>query len=159
MATIDIDIDMSVLKRKLKATEDKIKQGVENGLRELASEMKQMEQDIIDDNDNIGGDGTYKRTGRLKSSITIMPIKWSNGIAEISVVPKGYGDIPLFNEFGTGIYASDGNGREDGWVYQIAPNEFRFTRGLPPKYYVRDTRDFYEDKAITFIEKNIQRLL
>ena len=30
MATIDIDIDMSVLKRKLKATEDKIKQGVEN---------------------------------------------------------------------------------------------------------------------------------
>ena len=87
MATIDIDIDMSVLKKKLKATEDKIKQGVENGLRELASEMKQMEQDIIDE--NIGGDGTYVRTGKLKSSITIMPIKWSNGIAEISVVPKG----------------------------------------------------------------------
>ena len=159
MATIDIDIDMSVLKRKLKATEDKIKQGVENGLRELASEMKQMEQDIIDDNDNIGGDGTYKRTGRLKSSITIMPIRWSNNVAEISVVPKGYGDIPLFNELGTGIYASNGNGREDGWVYPLGNDEFRFTRGLPPKYFVRDTRAFYEDKAITFIEKNIQRLL
>ena len=155
--TFDIDLDMSALKKKLKATEEQIKQGVENGLRQLASEMKQMEQDIIDS--NIGGDGTYVRTGKLKSSITVMPIKWSSDIAEISVVPKGYGDIPLFNELGTGIYASDGNGREDGWVYQIAPNEFRFTRGLPPKYFVRDTRAFYEDKAITFIEKNIQRLL
>ena len=85
--TFDIDLDMSALKKKLKATEEQIKQGVENGLRQLASEMKQMEQDIIDE--NIGGDGTYVRTGKLKSSITIMPIKWSNGIAEISVVPKG----------------------------------------------------------------------
>ena len=156
MATIDIDIDMSVLKRKLKATEDKIKQGVENGLRELASEMKQMEQDIIDE--NIGGDGTYVRTGKLKSSITIMPIRWTNDVAEISVVPKGC-NYAIYNELGTGIYADNGQGREDGWVYPLGNGEFRFTRGLPPKYYVRDTRDFYEDKAITFIEKNIQRLL
>ena len=154
--TFDIDLDMSALKKKLKATEEQIKQGVENGLRQLASEMKQMEQDIIDS--NIGGDGTYVRTGKLKSSITIMPIRYSNNIIEISVVPKGC-NYAIYNEFGTGIYASDGNGREDGWVYQIAPNEFRFTRGLPPKYFVRDTRAFYEDKAITFIEKNIQRLL
>lgn len=156
MATIDIDIDMSVLKRKLKATEDKIKQGVENGLRELASEMKQMEQDIIDS--NIGGDGTYVRTGKLKSSITIMPIKHSNNIIEISVVPKGC-NYAIYNELGTGIYADNGQGREDGWVYPLGNGEFRFTRGLPPKYYVKDTRAFYEDKAITFIEKNIQRLL
>lgn len=156
MATIDIDIDMSVLKRKLKATEDKIKQGVENGLRELASEMKQMEQDIIDE--NIGGDGTYVRTGKLKSSITIMPIRWTNDVAEISVVPKGC-NYAIYNELGTGIYADNGQGREDGWVYPLGNDEFRFTRGLPPKYFVRDTREFYEDKAITFIEKNIQRLL
>ena len=156
--TFDIDLDMSALKKKLKATEEQIKQGVENGLRQLASEMKQMEQDIIDS--NIGGDGTYVRTGKLKSSITIMPIKWSNGIAEISVVPKGYNiTILLVNELGSGIYADNGQGREDGWVYPIGDGEFRFTRGLPPKYYVRDTRAFYEDKAITFIEKNIQRLL
>ena len=156
MATIDIDIDMSVLKKKLKATEDKIKQGVENGLRELASEMKQMEQDIIDS--NIGGDGTYVRTGKLKSSITIMPIRWTNDVAEISVVPKGC-NYAIYNELGTGIYADNGQGREDGWVYPLGNGEFRFTRGLPPKYFVRDTREFYEDKAITFIEKNIQRLL
>lgn len=156
MATIDIDIDMSVLKKKLKATEDKIKQGVENGLRELASEMKQMEQDIIDE--NIGGDGTYVRTGKLKSSITIMPIRWTNDVAEISVVPKGC-NYAIYNELGTGIYADNGQGREDGWVYPLGNGEFRFTRGLPPKYFVRDTREFYEDKAITFIEKNIQRLL
>lgn len=154
--TFDIDLDMSALKKKLKATEEQIKQGVENGLRQLASEMKQMEQDIIDS--NIGGDGTYVRTGKLKSSITIMPIKWSNGIAEISVVPKGC-NYAIYNEFGTGIYADNGQGREDGWVYPIGDGEFRFTRGLPPKYFVRDTREFYEDKAITFIEKNIQRLL
>ena len=156
MAQFEIKLDLKGFNKTLDEIQDAVKQGTENGLKQLASEMKQMEHDIIDS--NIGGDGSYVRTGKLKSSITIMPITWSNGLAEISVVPKGC-NYAIYNELGTGIYADNGQGREDGWVYPLGNDEFRFTRGLPPKYFVRDTREFYEDKAITFIEKNIQRLL
>ena len=156
MAQFEITIDLKGLNKTLDEIERAVKQGTENGLKQLASEMKQMEHDIIDS--NIGGNGSYVRTGKLKSSITIMPITWSNGLAEISVVPKGC-NYSLYNEFGTGIYADNGNGRKDGWVYPLGNGEFRFTMGLPPKYFVRDTREFYEDKASRFIEDNIRRLL
>ena len=150
----EIKIDLKGLNKTLDEIQDAVKQGTELGLKQVASEMKQMEHDIIDI--NIGGDGSYVRTGKLKSSITIMPITWSNGLAEISVVPKGC-NYAIYNELGTGIYADDG--RQDGWVYPLGNGEYRFTRGLPPKYFVRDTREFYSDKASRFIEDNIKRLL
>ena len=157
MAQFEITIDLKGLNKTLDEIERAVKQGTENGLKQLASEMKQMEHDIIDA--NIGGDGSYVRTGKLKSSITIMPITWSNGLAEISVVPKGC-NYSLYNELGTGIYADNGNGRKDGWVYPLGNGEFRFTMGLPPKYFVRDTREFYDEgKASKIIEDNIRRLL
>ena len=152
----EIKLDLKGLNKTIDEIEKAVKQGTELGLKQVASEMKQMEHDIIDA--NIGGDGTYVRTGKLKSSITIMPITWSNGLAEISVVPKGC-NYAIYNELGTGIYADNGNGRQDGWVYPLGNGEFRFTMGLPPKYFVRDTRQFYEDKASRFIEDNIRRLL
>ena len=152
----EVKLDLKKFNKAIDEIEDAIKQGTENGLKQLASEMKQIEHDIIDS--NIGGDGSYVRTGKLKSSITIMPITWSNGLAEISVVPKGC-NYAIYNELGTGIYADNGNGRKDGWVYPLGGGEFRFTMGLPPKYFVRDTREFYEDKASRFIEDNIRRLL
>ena len=153
----EIKIDLKGLNKTIDEIQDAVKQGTENGLKQVASEMKQMEHDIIDA--NIGGDGTYVRTGKLKSSITIMPITWSNGLAEISVVPKGC-NYAIYNELGTGIYADNGNGRQDGWVYPLGNGEFRFTMGLPPKYFVRDTREFYDAKKVSvFIEQNIYRLL
>ena len=154
----EIKLDLKGLNKTLDEIEDSIRQGTENGLKQVASEMKQMEHDIIDS--NIGGDGSYVRTGKLKSSITIMPITWSNGLAEISVVPKGYGDIPYFNEHGTGIYADNGQGRKTPWCYPLGGGEFRFTRGLPPKYFVRDTRkEFDAEKVSVFIKQNIYLLL
>ena len=153
----EIKLDLKNFNKTIDEIEKAVRQGTEIGLKQVASEMKQMEHDIIDA--NIGGDGTYVRTGKLKSSITIMPITWSNGLAEISVVPKGC-NYAIYNELGTGIYADDGNGREDGWVYPLGNGEFRFTMGLPPKYFVRDTREFYDAKKVSyFIEQNIYRLL
>ena len=110
MAQFEITLDLKGFNKTLDEIQDAVKQGTENGLKQLASEMKQMEHDIIDS--NIGGDGSYVRTGKLKSSITIMPITWSNGLAEISVVPKGC-NYAIYNELGTGIYADNGNGRKD----------------------------------------------
>ena len=154
----EIKLDLKKLNKTLDEIEDSIEQGVEIGLNQVASEMRENEHDIIDT--NIGGDGSYVRTGRLKSSIDITPITWSGGIAEISIAPKKYSDIALYNELGTGIYADNGKGRKTPWCYPLGGGEFRFTRGLPPKYFVRDTRKEYNaEKVSVFIEDNIRRLL
>lgn len=148
-----ITVDTSDLIKGLNKDLDKIKQGIEDGMRQVAMELKDMQHDIIDN--NIGGDGSYVRTGKLKSSITIMPLEWSNGLANMTVTSVGYGMIPLYNELGTGIYAENGNGRQDGWFYPTGDGTYRFTLGLPPKYFVRDSYEFYKDKAPIIIQQSI----
>jgi HK97 gp10 family phage protein len=41
-------------------------------------------------------------------------------------------EYAVFHEFGTGIYASNGQGRKDGWVYTNRKGETVFTRGSRP---------------------------
>ena len=38
----------------------------------------------------------------------------------------------IWEEFGTGEYALEGNGRKGGWVYEDAKGEGHFTRGKKP---------------------------
>lgn len=38
----------------------------------------------------------------------------------------------IWEEFGTGEYALQGNGRKGGWVYRDAKGKFHFTRGKTP---------------------------
>ena len=39
-------------------------------------------------------------------------------------------------EYGTGIYARDGDGRQTPWVYRTADGEFYFTEGQKPQPYI-----------------------
>ena len=63
-----ITIDTSSLLKGLEKDLQKIQEGLEEGMRLVGSEIAQMQQDIIDA--KIGGDGSYIRTGKLKSSVT-----------------------------------------------------------------------------------------
>lgn len=43
-------------------------------------------------------------------------------------------EYAIWQEYGTGEYAVEGNGRKGGWVYQDPKTgEYRFTRGTKPK--------------------------
>lgn len=43
-------------------------------------------------------------------------------------------EYAIWQEFGTGEYALNGNGRKGGWVYKnLKTNEFVFTRGNKPR--------------------------
>ncbi len=147
-----ITIDTSLLMKGLEKDLQKIQEGLEEGMRLVASEIAQMQQDIIDA--KIGGDGSYIRTGKLKSSVTIMPLEWSNGLASMTVTNVGC-NYAIYNELGTGIYADNGQGRQDGWFYPVGDGTYRFTMGLPPKYFVRDSFEFYKDKAPSIIRHSI----
>lgn len=52
-----ITIDTSSLIKGLEKDLQKIQEGIEEGMRLVASEIAQMQHDIIDA--NIGGDGSY----------------------------------------------------------------------------------------------------
>lgn len=146
-----ITIDTSSLIKGLEKDLQKIQEGIEEGMRLVASEIAQMQHDIIDA--KVGGDGSYARTGLLKSGVTIMPLEWSNGLASMTITNiTGYA---IYNELGTGKYASNGKGREDGWFYPVGDGTYRFTMGLPPKYFVRDSFEHYKEKAPSMIQQSI----
>ena len=148
----DIKVDTKQLEKKIKATEEQIKQGVEQGLKVCASEIKQMEQRQIE---NTTGQGNYVPTGQLKRSVTIMPIEWSPYGASITVVPTA--PYAQYVEQGTGIYHPQG--RQGGWVYPLGDGTYRFTMGIPPHYFVEDTYEFYKDKAPAIIQEQIYKCI
>lgn len=82
MAKFEMKLDMSSIKKKIKTTEEQIKQGIEQGLKVCASEIKQMEQRQIE---NTTGSGQYVPTGRLKRGTTILPLEWSPYGASITI--------------------------------------------------------------------------
>lgn len=155
MATrFSMEVDLKQLEKELNKTIDEMHEGIERGLKVCASEIKQMEQRQIE---NTTGGGSYVPTGQLKRSVTIMPIEWSPFCASITVT--NVANYSLYTELGTGIYASDGNGRQGGWFYPIGDGTYRFTLGMPPKFFVRDTYDFYKDKATAIVEEQIYKCL
>lgn len=65
-------------------------------------------------------------SGYLRQSIEVEVL--NNGLSAIVTVDAEYA---IYIEYGTGIYAKNGNGNEDGWVYYSEKyGEFRFTRGM-----------------------------
>ena len=149
---LNIKVDTKQLEKKIKATEEQIKKGIEQGLKVCASEIKQMEQRQIE---NTTGQGDYTPTGQLKRSVRIMPIEWSPYSASITVVPMA--SYAQYVEQGTGIYVP--GGRQGGWVYPIGDGTYRFTMGIPPHYFVQDTYEFYKDKAPVIIQEQIYKCI
>ena len=148
----EIKVDTRQLEKKIKATEEQIKQGIEQGLKVCASEIKQMEQRQIE---NTTGNGEYVPTGQLKRSVRIMPVEWSPYSASISIAPMAlYAD---FVENGTGIYVP--GGRQGGWVYPVGDGTYRFTMGIPPHFFVQDTFDYYVNKVPAIVEEQIYKCL
>ena len=146
-----ITIDTSSLIKELDKDLKKIEQGIEEGMRQVGSEIAQMQHDIIDA--NVGGDGSYVRTGLLKSGVTIMPLEWSP--SGVSMTITNTTSYSVYNECGTGEFSSNGQGRQGGWYYPVGDGTYRFTLGMPPKYFVRDSYEHYKEKAPSMIQQSI----
>lgn len=152
MAKFEITFDLDKFKREIGEITEDINRGVEEGLKICANEIKEMEQRMIEQRT---GNGQYIPTGQLKRSVTIMPLTWSPGLASISVVPTT--SYSGFVESGTGEF--NPQGRKGGWVYPVGDGTYRFTLGMPPKYFARDTYEFYKDKAPYIIEEQLYKCI
>ncbi len=65
----------------------------------------------------------------------------------------------IYQEYGTGIYAENGNGRQTPWVYRRKDGKFITTRGNRPHPFVRPAAREDKDKVIEAIDKEFARKL
>lgn len=64
---------------------------------------------------------------------------------------------PIFVEFGTGVYASDGNGRKSPWTWYDKNGKAHWTQGIKPTHFLRNAVSSREH--IAEYKKIIERML
>lgn len=98
-----------------------------------------------------------KKTRTLSRSITIEIVTGSGGRIEARIGPSvEYGK---YIEYGTGIYAEGGNGRQTPWVVKGAGGKFFTTQGAKPRPYMRPAFDENRDAAIAEFKRVLRNLI
>ena len=127
---------------------DKIIDKIEDfdDVREMTSAMQQA-CNIVE---SAAKDKAPKKTGALRRSIKSKVEVTGNSIEGIVFTPLEYAP---YQEYGTGLFAENGNGRKTGWAYEDEKTgEIIFTRGNRPHPFLRPALEENKDKIINMIK-------
>ena len=92
-----------------------------------------------------------KDTGALRRSITSKV----DGLTGIVFTPLEYAS---YQEFGTGLFAENGNGRKDvPWNYQDDKGEWHSTRGQKPQPFMRPALNENRTEIIRIIKEGLDK--
>ena len=92
-----------------------------------------------------------KDTGALRRSITSKV----DGLTGIVFTPLEYA---AYQEFGTGLFAENGNGRKDvPWNYQDDKGEWHSTRGQKPQPFMRPALNENRTEIIRIIKEGLDK--
>ena len=95
-------------------------------------------------------DKAPRKTGALRRSIKSKVELTGNSIEGIVYSPLEYAP---YQEFGTGLFAENGDGRKTGWAYEDEKTgETIFTRGNRPHPFLRPAVNENKDKIINIIK-------
>lgn len=107
-------------------------------------------QDACNIVESAAKDKAPRKTGALRRSITSKVELTGNSIEGIVFTPLEYAP---YQEFGTGLFAENGNGRKTGWAYEDEKTgETIFTRGNRPHPFLRPAVNENKDKIINIIK-------
>lgn len=118
-------------------------------LKELEAKMQKALEEV-----GITAEGHAKQaapvgdTGRLRNSISHAVKSSENAVYIGTNVPYA-----PYVELGTGIYASDGQGRKSPWVYTDSKGEKHYTRGIKPRHFLKNAAETHVDEYKAIIEK------
>ena len=129
-------VDELIVKLNNMADESKIQQqlGLACALVERSAKMK-----------------APKDTGALRRSITSKV----DGLTGIVFTPLEYAS---YQEFGTGLFADNGNGRKDvPWNYQDDKGEWHSTRGQKPQPFMRPALNENRTEIIRIIKEGLDK--
>lgn len=94
-----------------------------------------------------------KGTGELRRSITSKVDKDGANLVGVVYTPLEYAP---YVEYGTGLFAEDGNGRKDvPWNYQDDKGEWHSTSGMEPRPYMRPALDENVDEIKRILKEGI----
>ena len=126
---------------------DKIIDKIEDfdDVREMTSAMQQA-CNIVE---SAAKDKAPKDTGALRRSITSKVEVNGSEIDGTVFTPLEYA---AFCEYGTGLFAENGNGRKTPWVYMDDKGNYHYTRGQHPQPYMRPALEENKDKIINMIK-------
>ena len=100
-----------------------------------AQPLTQAMYDACDIVESASKEKAPKDTGALRRSITSKVEVTGGGIEGIVFTPLEYAP---YVEYGTGLFAENGNGRKTGWAYKDEKTgETIWTRGQHPQPYLR----------------------
>ena len=126
---------------------DKIIDKIEDfdDVREMTSAMQQACNLV----ESAAKDKAPKDTGALRRSITSKVEVNGSEIDGTVFTPLEYA---AFCEYGTGLFAENGNGRKTPWVYMDDKGNYHYTRGQHPQPYMRPALEENKDKIINMIK-------
>ena len=119
------------------ALQTKIKERVENATLSLLADMKDTATDYAYPYKEEGG---YVRSGDLGSTMKL-DLRWEGSYLVGRLYPTV--DYAPYVEYGTGIYAVNGNGRQDKWKYQTPDGRWVTTEGMKPRLFMTKTYKQY----------------
>lgn len=94
-----------------------------------------------------------KRTGQLKGSIESKVEKQGNTITATVFTPVHYAP---YQEFGTGLFATNGNGRKTGWIYEDElTGDTVYTRGNRPHPFLGPALRENKDVVLRMIKEGL----
>lgn len=122
---------------------DAIDRGIINALEEVSGEL----EGRVKDNTRVD-------TGKTKAS-------WSHKVDEHkfeAYVGSNY-ENAIWEEFGTGIYALNGNGRKDvPWVYQSEDGKWHRTKGKKPSRALKLASDNIDSLIKEYFKERFKNL-
>ena len=89
-------------------------------------------------------------TGQLRQSIT-HEVEGNTGVIGTNV------EYAPYVEYGTGIYAKDGNGRQTPWSYQDSKGNWHRTVGQHPQPFLEPALLENEEEILNLIEEEIKK--
>ena len=77
------------------------------------------------------------RTGTIDTGNLVNSISPSVDEANLCVYIGTDVKYAIYHEFGTGIYAEGGTGRQEAWMFQDSKGEWHWTHGVPAKHFIQ----------------------
>lgn len=91
-----------------------------------------------------------KDTGALRNSITSKVEQTSEAITGMVYTPLEYAP---YVEYGTGLFAEEGNGRQSPWIYEDDDGVKHKTTGQHPQPFMRPALNENKQKIIEILKK------
>ena len=142
------------------------------GMAELTRRLREVKVAIGDTLETAGTKGMLVIEGGARDKVSVDIGELRRGITTKTLekiensVKIGTGtnlEYAPYLEYGTGIYAENGEGRKTPWVYYYAgtkgPEGWRFTRGMKAKPFLRPAYDENKERVQDVVREELERAI